>query len=212
MIDTGIALLDLAIAILGLGGGSYLGTRRAGLVRMRVEDRRQLLDDWLPRVKDPTMGVLDSAGFVAELEEWGQASSKIDHAVEFLTWTERQSWRLAQAKSPDEWLALQHEIYLSVGSRSDTSIEIDEFMSQNGGWAAWLSAFSDYRRPEPARTLDPVATDLREWYRRLDDFELHLHRLLRPTVIHRLAAGAYSWRLVKRWPKRQLGVGLAARL
>ena len=180
--------------------------RAAAVARMRTEDRRSLVEAHIPNLRriPQTHEMLVDAeerwriGF----ERWRDAEVAAIELVRLLPWSDRASWARVATNSP--WRMMPGSIdseyapppedprdqamwrnYIGVNIAYMEGYEIDVAYLRTGGIGG---------SGEPPAIL--------EWAERLHDFDEHLRRQLRPSVVGRWRTFAYKLHLLTRGPYR----------
>ncbi len=110
LFGTAVSVAELLVALVSLFGGGYVGARSGGVARMRIEDRRQLLDEYLPdlinivRGPDPTTHKIEIHYLTGDDRYhpplvWAESATDLlityetaDNIVELLPWLDRYEW------------------------------------------------------------------------------------------------------------------------
>lgn len=183
--DSGLSLLSLLVTLAGLGGGGYAAGRVTGVTRMRVEDRRVLLDDLTPRLH-----ALEPSGW-DELEptparELRSLMRQIDTRTRFLALPDRWAWQAVRDLLPIDVL----------DERSPSAGTIAVF--GNRGKVPQEEWFRMIRAQDPNE--DPVRVAWRLLKGRICLFERHLEANLRTGLRARILRLSTALAIVRqRW-------------
>ena len=200
LLGTGISVAELILAIIGLGGGGYAGAATSARARMRLEDRRKLLDVLIPR--------LEFAMFNYEPVALGRTIREIANVIEVLPWADRESWRIVRETIPlgSKTVAALNAAWVQETAEAAPSLH-DEVPETN----LTLRVLQDTRTKAEAKALtaeNRKAID--EWYKgtfketpgALDSLKGHLRRNLRTNLWRRVRAKGHNAKLAYRWVKR----------
>jgi hypothetical protein len=187
LFNTGISIAELLLTIVGLFGGGMVAGRTMGIARMRVEDRRRLRDELIPKLQRSQFpGGSDEYLDEAQLADWLASHEQVERLIEIMPWPERNGWNYASQVSPVELirdgLAKVRAARLGGGDGNAPCGELRE---------SWYADYFPIYQPSES-----------EWGQRLSGLQTHLERRLRPGRLRRLVD--YWYRIVI-FLKRKLG-------
>lgn len=190
LLGTTISVLELLVAFAGLFGGGYAGGRAAAISRMRVQDRRTLVDLDLPALRSVLRNMK------ATPEEVVAAFDKCRSVFDLLPWRDRIVWADFESISSHSLARNVVERRRYVRSLEAESNELKDYVSNND------EVWSDYANmrlhtlaewiPDGRKVMLEATGDLYRWrirnvrseerWRRLDHVELYLRNSLRPAL------------------------------
>lgn len=200
LFGTTISVLELAISFVGLFGGGYVGTRTGALSRMRVEDRRELLDEILPGIDELQGPVFyDYQADVPEQPDIDRAEALVgsvdkgDHIVDLLPWLDRREWRRFVDHTPypeaSRFTVQSRTVDWAVDDAKNGRISPEALFKAQEELNSRLDRYVD-RRLEVV-TVTPPGDEIREesnteYEKARGEIRTHLRYVLRPTLTRRL--------------------------